>query len=139
MKRLEKLLPVGRAGALTARQLADLLETTPREVTRSIEAARRRGVPICSSVDPDNGGNYLAADADELAAYIWEREQRAQHIREPTMAPCKQHWMSGDKTKPPVLRRRQTISTEGRESGPKRPCSHYITRARLVQEKAVIF
>lgn len=85
MKLLD-VLQVGRAGALTARQLADLLETTPREITRSIEAARRRGVPICSSVDPENGGNYLAADADELAAYIWMRDRRVQHIREPTQA-----------------------------------------------------
>lgn len=86
MKRLEKLLPVGRSSALTARQLADLLDTTPREVTRSIEASRRRGVPICASVDGDNGGYYLPANAGELVVYLAERERRTRNIQTGTTA-----------------------------------------------------
>ena len=86
MTRLEKNMPVGRSNALTARQLADLLETTPREVTRSIEAQRRRGVPICASVDGDNGGYYLPADANELSSYLAERERRTRNIQMGTTA-----------------------------------------------------
>lgn len=86
MKRLEKLIPVGRSSALTARQLADLLDTTPREVTRSIEASRRCGVPICASSDGDSGGFYRPADAKELAAYLTEREKRTQNIQVVTAA-----------------------------------------------------
>lgn len=113
MTRLEQRLGVGRSGALTARQLSDLLETTPRDVTRAIEALRRRGVPICSSVDPDNGGYYLAADADELAAYIWTRDRRVQHIREPTDALRETLAKMRENEKAPGAGSRQTSSTEG--------------------------
>lgn len=86
MTRLEKIMPVGRSSALTARQLADLLGTTRREVTRSIEAARLRGAPICSSSDADSGGFYIATGPGELADCIAEREQRTQSIQAVTAA-----------------------------------------------------
>jgi predicted DNA-binding transcriptional regulator YafY len=84
--KLIDIIPVGRSCALTARQLADLLETTPREVTRSIEAARRRGVPICASVDGDNGGYYIPENAKELSTYLARREHRTRNIQNGTAA-----------------------------------------------------
>lgn len=86
MTRLEKLIPVGRSSALTAGQLADLLEVKPRTVTRYIESLRRRGVPICGSSDGDNGGYYRPANVGELAVYLSEREHRTRNIQAGTAA-----------------------------------------------------
>lgn len=85
MKLLD-MLPVGRAGALTARQLADLLDVKQRTVTRSIEGLRRRGVPVCGSSDGDNGGYYVAANAEELSTYLAERKDRTRTIVQSTEA-----------------------------------------------------
>ena len=84
--RLLDIIPVGRSRAMTARQLAELLGTTTREVTRSIEAARRLGVPICASSDGEGGGFYRPADSSELAVYLTERESRTRTIQEVTGA-----------------------------------------------------
>ena len=85
MKLLD-VIPLGRAGALTARQLADILQLKRRTVTKNVEGLRLRGVPICGSSDADNGGFYIAADAAELEAYLAEREHRTRTIRASTTA-----------------------------------------------------
>lgn len=113
MTRLEKIIPVGRSSALTARQLADLLETTPREITRSIEAQRRRGMAICSSVDADSGGYYIAGSADELSSYIAERERRTRNIRAGTDALRETLRKMRDEEKPLSADCLATASTEG--------------------------
>lgn len=78
-------IPVGRENALSARQLAEMLDTQTRVVTRSIEAARRRGVPICARSDAE-GGYYRPRDADELSAYLARRNHRARTVARATMA-----------------------------------------------------
>lgn len=107
------VLLTGRSNALTARQLSDLLETDTRTITRSIEAARRRGVPICSSVDPDNGGYYRAAGADELAAYLARRERRTRHIQTGTAALRETLERMREKEKPPCAACLATDSARG--------------------------
>lgn len=121
MMRLEKIMPVGRSSALTARQLADLLDTDTRTITRGIEAARLRGAPICSSVDPDNGGYYLAASAAELEDYLVERERRTRSIQTGTTAMRETLERMRENEKPPCAaefgdrqrKRGETATTKG--------------------------
>lgn len=62
-------LTEGRESARTARELCDMTGLKPREFFATIEAARRKGAPICAAKG-DNPGYYLAADREELQEYI---------------------------------------------------------------------
>ena len=109
MMRLEKIMPVGRSSALTARQLADLLDTDTRTITRGIEAARLRGAPICSS------------SAAELEDYLVERERRTRSIQTGTTAMRETLERMRENEKPPCAaefgdrqrKRGETATTKG--------------------------
>ncbi len=62
-------IPVGERNALTASELSRFMGTDRRDVTRSIQAARLRGVPICASCGWPRGF-YMAEDPDELRRYL---------------------------------------------------------------------
>lgn len=73
-------LRVGRDNAITAGKLAELSGCSPRDVSRSIEALRRRGVPICASCNEPRG-YFLAADTQELQQYISALDGRIKEVR----------------------------------------------------------
>lgn len=63
---LSELLMTGAENALTAKHIAKLTGSKPRDVTRTFQRERTAGAPICASGD----GFYMAADAAELGRYI---------------------------------------------------------------------
>ena len=71
------LLPRGRAGAITTRELAKITGQPPREITKRVCFERRAGVPILS--DP-GAGFWLAEDADELRRCTAALHRRAGEI-----------------------------------------------------------
>ena len=73
---IHELLAEGRENAKTGRTLADLLQCSMRDVTEAVEKERRQGQPICAATG-GNPGYYLAADAEELAAYCDDIKGRA--------------------------------------------------------------
>lgn len=77
------LLPRGRAGALTTRELARITGRQPREITRAICFERRAGAPILS--DPA-AGFWLASDADELRRCAATLHRRAGQIHQTACA-----------------------------------------------------
>ena len=83
---LVDFLPVGRANAITGRELASLLELTVRDVSRMVEAARADGCPICASCDTARPGYFLTEDPDELERYIASLDRRLRAIRRTRLA-----------------------------------------------------
>lgn len=84
---LADFLPHGAAHAITGAELARILGCTPREITRSIESLRRRGVPVCASCREPRG-YYLASDPEELRDYLRILDSRLREIRS-TRAACR--------------------------------------------------
>ena len=83
---LVDFLRTGRNNAITAGRLADLSSCSVREISKSVEVLRRRGVPICASCH-DPRGYYLAADPQELQQYISSLDGRIKEVRT-TRAAC---------------------------------------------------
>lgn len=67
--RIAPMLGLGKGAAMTAKELADFLSVSRREISRSVERERNTGIPICASTDRERPGYYLPADAAELAEY----------------------------------------------------------------------
>ena len=80
------LLHEGKENAVSAKQLAEILGTSPRAITRKVERLRRGGAPICASSSGDAGGFYIAVDDRELEAYIARRDHRSKTIAKATTA-----------------------------------------------------
>ena len=51
-----------------------------RTVTQRIECERRSGMPICAAVSGRNLGYFLAANADELTAYLASFDRRIKQV-----------------------------------------------------------
>lgn len=68
-------LNTGRENAITAQELAAVLECPARAVTIQIERERREGVPICAACG-DNPGYYIAANEEELQTYCRQLQGR---------------------------------------------------------------
>ena len=83
---LTDFLQTGKDNALTAGKLADLLGCSPRDISRAVEALRRRGVPICASCHEPHG-YFLAANPKELQEYITSLDGRIKEVRT-TRAAC---------------------------------------------------
>ncbi len=77
------LLPRGRVGALTTRDLSQITGKQPREITRAICAERRAGAPILS--DP-GAGFWLAETGDELRKCSAALHRRAGQIHKTARA-----------------------------------------------------
>lgn len=71
-----ELLTAGRENAQTGAYLAKILNCTPRDISRQVEAERRAGKPICAATG-EKPGYYLAADEKELQAYCDNLKSRA--------------------------------------------------------------
>lgn len=76
---IQELLTQGRENARTARELADALGCTPRDITAAIERERRAGAAICASCGNPQG-YYLAANEGELEIYCRRLKSRAIEI-----------------------------------------------------------
>mgnify|MGYP002768821204 CR=1 FL=1 len=70
-------IPVGRANAITADELAARTGVTKREVRKQILYARCNGEPICSSSESGNfGGYYLPSNTKEAQVYYRQQTRR---------------------------------------------------------------
>lgn len=72
---LAEFLPTSRENAISMGDLAEVLHCSRREVRAAVERARRHGLPVVSSCDPNGGGYFLARNRDEAADYV--RQQLA--------------------------------------------------------------
>ena len=73
-------LLTGAEHALDAKTLAAAMEIDRRTVTQRIERERRSGMPICAAVTGRNLGYFLAANADELTAYLASFDRRIKQV-----------------------------------------------------------
>lgn len=76
---INEVLGAGKDSAVTGRELAQLFGCSIRDITNQVEKERRDGQPICATCG-DPAGYYLAADAEELAAYCDRLKYRAVEI-----------------------------------------------------------
>lgn len=74
-------IPVGAGNAITARQIASMADCNTRAVRAAIQAARRRGVPICASCAAPFG-YFVAESPDDLRLYLQSLNRRTAHIME---------------------------------------------------------
>ena len=60
---IERFLLRGHENALTVSQLQQSTELHPRQITKAVQDARRRGIPILATTTP--GGYFIAASEEE--------------------------------------------------------------------------
>ena len=75
------LLGHGQSAAVTARELAERLGLTARDVSKLIERLRADGVPVCASCDAAHPGYFLAEGPEELEQYIKSLDRRLLAMR----------------------------------------------------------
>lgn len=76
----------GRQSAKTGKALAKLLGLSLRELTETIEAERKQGIPICAATGTDPG-YYLAANMKEMQDYCASLSRRL-NAMEQTRTAC---------------------------------------------------
>lgn len=74
---LAEILPASRESAISMGDLAELLHCSRREVRAAVERARRHGLPVVSSCDPNGGGYWIASSAADATDYINAQRARA--------------------------------------------------------------
>ena len=74
------ILPIGEDHALTAVELARLLDVSPRSITAAIEKLRRDGHPICASCYTPMG-YYIAETREELRRYLMRLNRRISNVQ----------------------------------------------------------
>lgn len=79
IKDLTEFIPIGRANAISMRDLAALLNVDTRTVRALVQRAREQGAPICT--DFGNGGYYLPADMTEAEHYFRQQQARIKTAR----------------------------------------------------------
>lgn len=73
-------LHTGAENAKTARELAEILHCTRRDIAKKIEYERRHGQPICATNDQTHPGYYIAATRQEIEDYCKGLHKRAGEI-----------------------------------------------------------
>lgn len=68
-------IPVGRANALSMRDLALAVNVDERTARELVHRARANGEPICSDCD-ENGGYYMPRTVGEARIYLHQQEAR---------------------------------------------------------------
>ena len=76
---VERFLMRGRENALTVSELERLTELHPRQITKAVQEARRRGIPILSTAFP--GGYFIAATEDEKQCCLRSLRHRENETR----------------------------------------------------------
>ena len=74
-----EILLEGADNAQTGKEICDLLNINPRDLTAAIERERRAGHPICASTG-STPGYFLAANQDEMQRYCDSLLHRAGEI-----------------------------------------------------------
>lgn len=70
-------IPIGRANAITADELAARTGTSKRDVRKQILHARCNGEPICSSSESGGfSGYYLPSNTEEAQVYYRQQTSR---------------------------------------------------------------
>ena len=82
-----ELLDTGENNARTARELARVLNTTPRGISSLVEQERRQGRPICATCDSKAPGYYIPATREDMERYCNRLHHRAGEIFK-TRAAC---------------------------------------------------
>ena len=77
---IAEYLHTGKDNPRTARELADIIGCSQRDISAGVEHERRQGQPICASCDARKPGYYLAETADELQNYCKGLFKRAGEI-----------------------------------------------------------
>ena len=72
---------------LTAGELAQLLQVTPRVITRRIEQERRSGYPIAAGCGEGRRGYYAAGSREQMLRYCQELQNRLNTINR-TLQSC---------------------------------------------------
>ncbi len=75
--KIEEALCVGENNTRTGKDLAAHYNCDIRTITEQIEAARRKGTPICAVSVSGTPGYFLAATRQELERYCNRLEHRA--------------------------------------------------------------
>lgn len=70
------LIPVGKANAITCKELSRLTGVSHRAIKGTISKCRRKGGIICSSLDDNNGGYFIYSNIDELREYVRSEQTR---------------------------------------------------------------
>lgn len=78
--KLTELIPTGRANAIPMKDLATLLNISPRAVRIIVQRARELGSPICSEWE-NRGGYYFPADVFEARTYLCQQKSRIRSAR----------------------------------------------------------
>lgn len=76
-KRLLDLIPCGAENAVTAKELATLMNCHTRIITASIHFLRCTGAVICA----DSNGFYKPATREETEHFVRSMRSRCKHIR----------------------------------------------------------
>ena len=74
-----EMLSEGAENARTGREICQILNITPRDLTAAITRERREGQPICASTGK-NPGYFLAANREEMQRYCKSLLHRAGEI-----------------------------------------------------------
>ena len=76
---IERFLMRGRENAMTVGELEQLTELHHRQITKAIQDARRRGIPILSTAFP--GGYFIAATEEEKQRCLRSLRHRENETR----------------------------------------------------------
>ena len=76
---IERFLLHGRENALPISELQRLTELHPRQITKAVQDARRRGIPVLSTAFP--GGYFIAATEEEKQSCIRSLKHRENETR----------------------------------------------------------
>ena len=82
-----ELLSTGASNAISARELAQILDTDRRSVSALVERERRAGKPICANCNSRNPVYFIPATRGEMAEYCRQLKHRAGEIYK-TRAAC---------------------------------------------------
>lgn len=80
MKYIEEYLKEGRRNAITCQRLANMLNVDRRVISKWIEQARRRNVPICAIMTGSEPGYYIAETKRDVIEYAESLKGRAIEI-----------------------------------------------------------
>lgn len=78
---IAEYLGTGKANAVTAETLAQMLGCSQRDISQGVERERRAGFPICASCDASSPGYFLPEGPGELALYVASLNRRLRSTR----------------------------------------------------------
>ncbi len=80
-------LLTGEQNARTGKELAEMLNLAPRDISQAVERERREGKPICATCNTTAPGYFIAETQEEMQRYCDRLHHRAGEIYK-TRAAC---------------------------------------------------